>query len=204
MRIRDMLCLVSEQLEVINAVIRRVTVYMVNNLAWFKIPTYVLLHYVTVFKDIFSTRWFDIRWVRMTIINYHHNISILTNFTTTVPLSRFVFGSTIHGIITSKPTNTIHRVIYATYVSMIGRIGVGKITGGYSTTNRTIFPVRIGFVLPVFFATLCAFVIRTTYFGLTSAFYRAVFRLYRRISLIFFVAVFACSGNHRLNYTTGW
>ena len=196
--------LAGEQLKIVNRVIRWIAVNVMDYLAWVKETTKILFHYVTMFENVFSARRLDIRGVRMIIWSNNHHVTIFSFFASARPSWSFVFDFAKHRIIRSGFTTPIHRVIHPSNVTMVSWIGVGEIARCYATTNRAVLTLRRAFVLPELFTALSAGNKSTCLFSFACTLHRAIYRLYRRVCLIVFPALVACSSDHRLNYTTGW
>lgn len=201
MPVPDMFRLRSIQPKILYSVVTRVAVYVVDDLARFKIAAQVLLHNVAVFKDVLELALLMlIGWIRMIVRGHNKRISIFSDFAATLPVTRQFFALAKHGIGLARHSPTIHRVFVAAYVPLVRRVGIGKISGGCSTATRAVFLIR-GRELPKLFAALDTGDKLAFSLVLAGTLNRTKTRLNTRIGFINPITVFASSLNHTLNYT---
>ena len=199
-----MVRLVGKKLQILNGVIAGIAVYVVNNFTQFKVSAKMLFHNVSMLKHIFCTGHFSIRRAWMAIVNHNHNITVLPDFFTAVPSWGFRLGKSIHGIIFSGQTPSVHWVILTRYITVISRVGISKISRSYGTAKRAVFSVWLRSIFPKEGITLFAGNLFAGFLCFANTFHRAVFRFYRRIRFVFITTVGAGSSNHVLNYTGRW
>lgn len=202
MCIPDMFGLRSVQPKIFYGVIAWVAVYVMNDLARFKIAAKMLLHNVTMFKDVLQSVWlFLIRWIWVIVGGGNKGISVLSYSASAFPVGGKLPALTKHWIRLSNHAHlTVHRIFVAAYISMIGRVSIGKIAGGNGTTARTVFFVR-GRELPEVFTALNARNKLAFSFEFSGTFARAKARLDAREGFINPFTVFASTFYHALNYT---
>lgn len=120
--------LVGIQLQIFNSVITWIFVYMVDYFLRFKISSDVLLHNVSVLKNVFQVAWLVlVSRVRMIVGSDNQDITITANFASTFPARGFVFALTVHGIVFSLQSLAVHRIVFAGNIAMIRGVGVCEV-----------------------------------------------------------------------------
>lgn len=138
MCIPDMLCLRSIQSKILYGVVPWVTVYVVDNLARFKIAAEILLHNIAVFKNVLkAARLMTIGRIWMIVRGDNQRVSVFSYFSAPLPSRTKFFPFAEHGVISTHHTLAEHRVIFPTNVSLIGGVRICQIGKGAGATFRT-------------------------------------------------------------------
>lgn len=203
-------CLIGEQGQVINRVIRFVAVNVMDNFFWIKEPAEMLLHYMAMLKNVTGAALSGVS-NRMGVIlrRGDENISIFTYLSSTIPAGAKFAPSAIHSVALSRHIALrekgavlgVHWVIFARHVSMIRRIGVGKITRRSCATVRAILLI-CGRELPKFFAALDTGNKTTCSLKFTGTLGGTKPQSNTGEGLINLITVLARSFYHALNYTS--
>lgn len=200
----DVLGLAREQLQIIYVVIARITINMMHDLFRFQIAPKMLFHDVSVFKQVFRPRRFDIGGMGVAIGNDHQDIAIVPYLSAAVPSRRLLLSLSVHGIVFTLHALTIHRIILAAYIAVVGGVCISQVQECAGATLGAKASVRATGKLPERLAALLARHPLALLFGVTGATMGTILGFYRRIRFVLFSTVLTLSGNHRLNCTVLW
>lgn len=192
------------KLQVINNIVRWITVNVMDDFVWIKIASDMLFHEQAVFKNILCSGVLFVGGVWVVVWCYYINISIRPCFTASVPSRRFLFAHTEHRIISTRHAFPVHGIVRSRNIPMIRRIGVSKIAVGNCTANRAKPFSLTAWIYPNILATLKTITRMTANLSRAGAFVRAKMQFYGRVGKILLTAVFTNSIYHRLNCTMGW
>lgn len=199
-----MLGLTAEQFKIINAVVLWITVFVVYDFFRSKISSDVLFHYEAMFKNIFSSRRFDIRRIRVFIINNDKDITIFPGFLSAFPAGSISFSSTIHWIIFACSSYTIHWIVFPAYIAMVGWVGICEVSCGCRAATRTKPSIGLAKKFPIWLSTLFTVGEFPFDLGFIRTITGTILGLYGRIRLVLFATVKACFSYHTFNCTVLW
>lgn len=201
MGIPDMFGLRSVQSKIPYGVIAGIAVYVVDDLARFKITTDILLHNVTMLKDVLqSSLFFLICWIWVIVGRCDKGIPVFSYPAAALPVGGKLPAFTIHRVSFSNHALAIHRIFIAAYIPVIGWVGIGKVAGGHGATVRTILFIG-GWELPEVVTALGAGHELAFSFKFPGAFTRTKTQFNTGEGIVNLFTVFTRSLYHALNYT---
>lgn len=130
----NMVTLGREQLQILNSVIARVFVNVVNDLSRFKITAQVLFHNKAMFKNVFQSSAMTVRREWMVIRGNYKNIAVRSYLATAFPVVRQMLAFAEHRIISTVSAFTKHRVFGSRDVAVQRGVGGGQIGSGSGAT----------------------------------------------------------------------
>jgi len=191
---RYMIRLILKQLQVLNAIIGCISVYVMNNFLWFKRTSQVFFHNQAMFKNIILI------CIRMIFGSRHQNVTVFSNFLTSFPgWTKRAFPSEHIIFFSSRARFTKHGIFITSYISVICRIFIGQVFGDRSTASRAIQFIRT-WILPKLFTTSFTFTDNALDFCFIGTLSRAIKQIFRRKSLITFPAIGTGSSNHGFSF----
>lgn len=116
-----------KQLKVLDGVVRRILVPVMDDLFRLQVTAKVLFHHQSVFEDVGSTAGTCVRRVWMTRRSDDQNVPVLPDLATALPARRLIQSFTEHRIVWTNAPNSKHRVVLARKVPLVRRVLVGEI-----------------------------------------------------------------------------
>lgn len=152
----DVLRLIRVQAQIVDRVVRRVAIDVMDDFGRIQVSTDRLFHHPAVFKDVFQAgALMCVSWVRMIVRGYNQYVTIAPNLAATFPAWREVFALAIHRVGVARQAAPVHRVAIAADVSMVRGVGARQVSSGAGATlgAKTLHPARITLGwLPALFA----------------------------------------------------
>lgn len=124
-----------------------------NHFGRFEIATYVLFHNQTMLKDVFS--FFIaaiIDCIGVIVRSNDEYVSVFSDFAPTTPCRIVFFCASVHAVVFAFLTFTVHRIVFARYVTMKRWVLVSQISCCSFATIGAIL-LRVFFISPDFLAT---------------------------------------------------
>lgn len=187
------------QPKIFNSIITWVFVNVMNDLFRRKIATDMLFHYIPMLKDVFIPRRLHIARIRMIIGSHNQNIPIFTNLASALPFRRLLFSFAVHRVIYTGSTLAVHWILIAANITMKRWIRASKVSGGSSTSLRTV-STRTTRKLPNRLSAMEAMGHCRRYLSSVGASLSAVSRIDRWVCLKGFSTYKAGSGQHRISF----
>lgn len=122
--------LIGDQSQVIDRVVRPVTIYVVNYFGRVKIAPDMLLHDIAMLQDVFESAATEtISRMRVIVGRDYQDVAVLPGFSAAFPSGGKFFAFAEHRVVCAFPSFAEHRIFITCYIPFVGRVGIGKITG---------------------------------------------------------------------------
>ena len=165
----------------------------------------MLLHDIAMFKNVLQPAWFmAVSRIGMIVRGQYQRVSILAYLAPPFPSGAEFSALAVHRIACALQSLTKHRVIFARYISVIGRVGRRQVSGSRGATPRAIDLIVFRWVAPKVLAALHALDNLAFSLEITSAPMRAKSKSYTGIRSVNLFTVLARSFYHTLNCTRYW